>query len=49
MGGGNLKKLVELKNDDYINFLKSRHVEFFIKKMDNINIPVKDNYVDEGE
>jgi uncharacterized protein YlxW (UPF0749 family) len=46
--GGNLKKLVEIKNDDYINFLKSRHVEFFIKKMDNINIPAADNYYEGG-
>ncbi|MFA6989364.1 MAG: DUF881 domain-containing protein [Candidatus Gastranaerophilaceae bacterium] len=46
--GGDLEKLMEIKNDDYINFLKSRHVEFFIKKMDNINISSRDEYTYEG-
>jgi uncharacterized protein YlxW (UPF0749 family) len=46
--GGSFEKLMKIEDDIYINYLQSRNIEFFVKKMNNVNIPSANTVITEG-
>jgi len=46
--GGSFEKLMKIEDDIYINYLHSRNIEFFLKKVNNVNIPSANDVISEG-